>query len=106
MNNKLSYWIEAVTCSFEDHGISARDEQISGIAEDMEISCEHLGMAFHVPENPLIKELTDVKIELQVEREKQHCFTCKGTGRVQSYGGTLMFDSQCDKCNGDGKVTP
>ena len=102
-SNKFSYWKEAVMCSFEEHGISAMDEQISGIAEDMDGACENIGMAFHVPENPLLKELDNAKKELQIEREKEHCFACRGTGRVQSYGGTLVFDSQCDKCNGEGK---
>lgn len=99
----MKYWEECLSSSFEEHGIIASKEQIEAIASDIQISHENYGLAFHVPENPLINELRKVKEELKKEKEKVICEKCKGRGLITSNYGTFTSNSQCSKCRGEGK---
>ncbi len=101
-----NYWEECLATSFEEHGIIVTDLQLKAIADDIQNSHENIGLAFHVPENPLIPEVANLKRELKKEREKVTCDECHGTGNIITYGGTLQFQSSCLQCNGEGRYIP
>lgn len=63
-------------------------------------------MAFYQPESPIIGELADAKRALRAEQEKVICRVCNGHGRITSQGPYHSSNSQCHKCNGDGKHKP
>lgn len=100
------YWIEAVSSSFEDKGISCDDKLIKNIAEDMMLSSENMSMAFgwDVIPNPLETENKSLQADLKREKEKIICETCKGKGSLRSDGPCHFSVSQCWKCNGAGFV--
>jgi hypothetical protein len=104
----LDYWIEAVTEAFEAAGIAATDEQVEAVAADMRISHEGYGICFYQPrsEDPRDAEIVRLKRALDDERRKVVCQTCGGSGRIVGYGGTMMSNSQCWKCNGEGRRLP
>ncbi len=102
----MNYWEECLTESFEEHGVIATPEQLIAITKDIESAFENYGMAYPIPENPLKSELSDLKRELKKERKKIICSKCKGTGQDISYGLSYTAITSCDKCNGEGKVSP
>ncbi len=103
---RLEYWEECLSQSFDEHGISATREQIAAIAIDIEAGRDCMSMAFHVPENPLARELKETQAALAHEQKLIFCETCRGTGRLTSYGGTFQSTSDCWKCRGKGKHLP
>lgn len=109
MSAYREYWVEAVAQSLEEHGITATQEQISKVAVDIQHAHEMYGEAFghHFIPNPLEAENKRLSAEVIKEREKVICKECKGKGFLVSYGsGTLMCESQCWKCRGDGRHSP
>lgn len=99
----MKYWEECLSSSFEEHGIKASEEQIKAIANDVECAHENYGLAFHVPENPLIRELEDTKEKLRKEKDKKMCQSCNGMGYTTFRFGSRSGSSKCDKCGGEGK---
>lgn len=55
------YWIECLSQSLEEHGVSATREQIAAIAKDVEGAHECHGQAFYQPENPMIDQVRQIK---------------------------------------------
>ena len=104
----MDYWEEAVACSLDEHGIQATDEQIKAIAADMAINHEMYGTAhgYDAIPNPLQSERDDLARKLEAEREKVHCKTCGGRGRIITTGPYHSSDSECWKCRGDGRHAP
>jgi len=102
----LDYWIESLASSFEEHGIVATSEQIARVAADMQVSSENQGQAFYTPPNPMIRELDETKKLLAAEKAKVGCPTCRGKGYVVENFMNRSSTSQCDKCHGEGKITP
>lgn len=105
----LEYWIECVAQSLDEHGVQASQEQIEAISKDIKNGHEMYGEAFghHFIPNPLAAENKRLAAEVVKEREKVICKECKGKGHIISYGsGTLMSESQCWKCRGDGRHSP
>ena len=100
--SRLSYWKECLMISFEENGILFTDHQIDNIAHDVMISHENYGMAFQVPENPLIHELKILKEELDAEKNKVICSDCSGTGVIKTYGPCHTAVSSCGACHGSG----
>jgi len=103
-----SYWEIAVGESFDEHGIVVSKEQFVAVADDMrsasEMRAEAMGdLCIPNPQTAEIKELTK---QLAIEREKVVCPLCKGTGLRISYGGTFQSISTCDRCRGEGKISP
>lgn len=103
---KLDYYCEAVAESFDEHGITATDEQIKAVAADMELTREGESLAFYTPENPMIRENADLKRKLDIEQRKIGCRACGGSGRDRHMAGPWYVDTQCVKCRGEGKVLP
>ena len=48
----------------------------------------------------------DLERQLRAEREKVHCRACNGRGRIIDDVGYRSSNSQCFKCNGEGKHKP
>ncbi len=105
MNNK-EYWQEAVTSALDEISISLTKEQISIMADNIQISHENIGLAFHTPESPLKSESNRLEEELQKEREKVHCKKCNGSGRITDDDGVRSSNSECFKCRGEGRHKP
>jgi len=103
---RFDYWEECLAQSIEEHGVTVTREQLTAIVRDVEGAHDCYGMAFHVPENPLIGELQRARAELKTEREKVFCRTCDGRGRLISAGPYHSSDTQCWKCGGEGKHAP
>lgn len=103
--SRNQYWEECIASSLDEHGITVTSEQITAIAADIAGAHECYGMAFYTPENPALSELREAKAELQKEREKVVCRPCGGRGRIITPGPYHSSDSQCCKCNGEGKVS-
>ena len=104
----MEYWKECLSEAFDEVGIVATDEQITKVAEDVEISHENYGMAYGhdcIP-NPLETENKTLKKELKDEKDKIICEVCSGKGILISYGGTFQSMSGCWKCNGEGRYLP
>ena len=100
------YWLECVSIACDEAGVVATKEQLERIAGDVESAHQNYGMAHGhscIP-NPLIKELDETKKALRKEMDKIVCRECGGTGRIISQGPYHGSDSQCYKCNGDGKL--
>jgi len=100
------YWLEAIECALDEHGVSATKEQTIAIARDIEASHECYGMTFHQPENPMISELSKLNRELIKERSKIGCSLCGGKGRITEYSGPWESTSTCPRCHGEGKHIP
>ena len=54
-------------------------------------------------ENPDRAEIERLTKELKKERSKVGCFTCRGTGRLEEMAWPWHTNTQCWKCNGEGK---
>ena len=108
----MDYWREAVDCALDDAGVTATEQQREEIAGVMEGSHENYGMAsgHDVASANLSaaqdREKEDLERELARERNKVHCKECNGAGRIITLGPSHSSDSQCWKCNGDGRHDP
>ncbi len=106
----MDYWEECVAEAFEDAKIQASDEQVNIVASWIESAHDNYGMAFgHDVATANFhgeKERERQELEKQLAREQNAswCSTCSGEGRVRTYFGTMMSDSDCYKCNGTGKI--
>lgn len=103
-DSRTKYWIEAVSETLDEHGVSATPEQITAIASDLMVCGEMEGQAFgydSIP-NPMVAELAKVKAELRREQDKVVCTNCGGRGRVIDECGTFTSNSECHKCRGEG----
>lgn len=100
------YWIEVVSSSLGDHGVSATPEQIEAIARDMEGSSENRYMGGPDTPNPAIAEAKEAQAKYIRERDKVHCRECNGRGRIYSQGPHHGYDTECWKCRGHGRHDP
>ena len=106
MNKK--YWIDCVSEAFVDAGISATEEQVKAVANDVCLASEmhsEVTGEINIP-NPLIEENKKLEKLLKDEKSKISCKSCMGRGITHSYGPSYMSTSQCSKCHGDGKASP
>lgn len=106
----MNYWYETVQAALEEVGKLAdfTDEQIKDMASVIEGSHENYGMCHDhdcIP-NPTIAENTELKQRLKLEQSLVHCRECNGKGRIITNGPYHSSDSQCWKCNGEGKHLP
>lgn len=104
----IDYWKECISIAAEDCGLKMTDEQLDMLAGSVESGHENYGMAFYSPPagEHIVTENARLKRELATERDKIHCKTCNGSGRTITYGPYHSADSQCWKCNGDGRHKP
>lgn len=104
----MDYWKECIAEAFESAKIVATDEQINEVASWAEGAHENYGMAHGhdcIP-NPETLRADELKRKLEIEQRKIYCKECKGSGRIYSQGPYHGSDSQCWKCNGEGKYLP
>ena len=109
--SKLAYFEEALgnsLCERTDLYGQFTKEQLQEVAEDLmnaaEMWSEYSGEAY-IP-NPVEEELGKVKKELKLEKSKVSCPQCAGRGRIYTPGPYHGSDSECWKCNGEGKIIP
>ncbi|WP_207936441.1 hypothetical protein [Pseudomonas sp. 51_B] len=105
--SRTDYYAEGLAEAFEEHGVTATQEQIRSIANDVAGWAENVGMAFHAPAgDPREGELSDLRKQLDRERNKVVCGVCKGTGFEHFSGPYHGSTSSCYKCNGAGRHDP
>jgi DnaJ-class molecular chaperone len=105
--NRDEYWLECIQEAASDAGVALTKEQAETMAGWVQGASENIGMAFYTPsETQYDRDLKQAKDELRRERAKVHCRECNGKGRIVSFGGTFEFNSQCWKCNGEGRHAP
>jgi hypothetical protein len=105
------YWQEAFECALDGEGLFSLVEQMTpdqryAIGQSLRISSECQGLAFHIPENPMIGENKRLERKLKWQRELEHCDPCHGSGRIQYNAGPWDIDTGCHHCHGAGKVHP
>lgn len=101
--NRLDYWIECISCALDEIDLPLTKEQIEHLAKAVEGGHECYGMAFYQPEHPAVGELARTQAELKAERALVFCVECQGSGRLRYNSGPWAVDTQCHKCNGNGK---
>lgn len=109
MGAHFDYWLECVSQAAEECDATLTQEQLECIANAVQGSHENYGMAFYQPpinEHPIFSENKSLKAQLERERNKVHCKVCNGKGRVYTSGPYHGSDSQCWKCNGEGRHSP
>lgn len=105
------YYQECFETAMSDEGLwnlveMMSDKQRANIGGAIAGAVENENMAFYRPESPYPGEIATLKRQLAWERARITCGTCKGAGRERYNMGPWAVDTQCGKCNGDGKVHP
>lgn len=103
----MSYWYNCIEEAFDLAGITATKEQIDIVVDCVEGGHDNYSMAHGhdcIP-SPVMLENKELKMKLDIEKNKVHCEVCNGTGSITSYGGTMECRSQCYKCHGEGRYT-
>lgn len=80
------------------------DEELSGLARDMERVFYSLNEYSYHPPDPMQAENERLEKLLIKERNKRGCPHCRGTGRLRYNAGPWGVDTQCDHCHGEGKI--
>lgn len=98
----MDYWLECVKEAFEDANITATDEQIDTVVSWVEGAYENEGLARGIEAipNPLQLENSNLKRQLERERNKQVCAYCKGRGYIVVDGPAHSAESNCSCDNG------
>lgn len=105
----MDYWREAFMAALEEAEIPfPSDEKLKLGADVLEGAHENFGTAhgYDCIPNPQTGEIEKLNRELRRERAKIHCHTCDGRGRIETPGPYHSSNSQCWKCNGEGRVDP
>jgi hypothetical protein len=104
----VDYWKECVSVAAEECDADLSSDQITYIANAVQVAHENYGMAFYSPPagEHIMRENKQLARELARERAKVFCDGCKGTGRLRYNAGPWAVDTQCSKCHGHGKIDP
>jgi len=107
----MDYWMESVTCAFDEAGITATPEQIKDVTGSMQISHENYGLYTGLDEatkgckSEAEKELEMLKVEIEKDRiwkvQSKPCLDCLGTGQTLDGWGR---GKDCMACDGKGRV--
>jgi len=65
-----------------------------------------MGLAFYVPENPLLSRIGELERQVKAEKAKVFCEQCNGKGYGVCDAGFRQSISTCSKCQGEGKYIP
>lgn len=106
-----AYWRECFEVSMDEAGCGhllaqMTDEQIENVAGGIQGGSENIGVAFYVPENPMIGENERLTRKLRWERELEACGDCSGSGRLKYQAGPWAVNGSCTRCGCSGKVHP
>lgn len=100
------YWQIVVEEAFDDAGINATKDQIVTVTNWVESSHDnyHVSQGHPPSGSHRDSEIVSLTRELEKERSKVHCEECNGHGRIEgSLGGVRWTNTQCWKCNGEGR---
>lgn len=105
---RRDFWIEAVSESFDEHGITASAEQIEAIADDFSHVQDGIDLAFGRPSGPSpeAEQIKELERKLDEERDKVTCRICRGTGEERIDGPSHYSVQPCLKCRGQGRHLP
>lgn len=107
----MEYWLEHAEIAMDEAKLDATPEQLDTIAGVIESAHEFYSqsMGHDVAtanwQGARGREIEDLKKAVQRERDKVTCSECTN-GRIITYYLNRRSDSQCWKCNGDGRVDP
>ncbi len=104
--SRADYYAEGLAEAFEEHGVTATNEQIRAIAGDVALWSESIGQAFYQPADPGPREADQLRKELERERSKVTCRSCNGYGTTTSHGPHHSATGSCWKCHGEGRHAP
>lgn len=102
------YWLIAVECALDESSIASTAEQRIELAKFMENAAEmewECTGRSSIP-NPQTSEIDRLQTALRLEKEKVGCADCRGTGRLNYNSGPWAVNTQCGRCNGEGKRKP
>lgn len=101
----MDYWIECIAEALDEVEIVATQDQINKVAEFVkgahEVYSEVHGHHF-IP-NPLVTENSQLREELEKERDKVTCKVCNGRGDIIERWLGRESRSTCDRCMGEGR---
>lgn len=104
----MDYYKECLIAALEEMRINVPDDDILSIGvRVIEGGIENYGtsMGHDCIPNYIEQENEKLKLELKRERDKKGCPHCRGDGRIEYTVGTSHYSSsECDKCNGEGKI--
>ncbi len=101
------YAAECLSNSLADAGLDGAVpvSKLSEVANSFKMGLDMESEAFGdlaIPD-PRNEEIKNLRKNLEREKNKVHCETCNGAGRVTSYGPSHSSDSECWKCRGEGR---
>lgn len=104
----IEYWDEALGDSLcqIDRFEALTSEERRKVAKHLAGWAESQSMAFYTPESPEPREIKHLEGELRKERSKIGCDECGGAGRLRYNAGPWAVNTECHKCQGEGKVLP
>lgn len=103
----MDYWTETISQAFDEAGIDATEEQIELVVSHVEGAHENYDMAFGYSAasvlSPLKKEKERLRQELEEEKGRVCCRTCRGTGQIVDHGPSHTAQFDCYDCGGSGR---
>lgn len=99
------YWRETISEALDGLSIPITAKQLDGLAEVLDCAHRNYSLAYPTPENPLRFEVTTLRKELAVERDRVGCPACNGSGNEILNFGVRTSVSRCFTCSGSGKVS-
>lgn len=111
LNGTESYWLESFQCIWDDfgrEGIRLTDEELHWIARGLAGVAENQGTftGSELIADPRDEDMEKMRKALERERKLVHCRNCDGTGREVTSAYGRRCDTQCWKCQGEGKHLP
>lgn len=84
--------------------IDIEGEEIDELIDAIEACFEYASYSIAIPSDN--SEVERLKRELEIEKSKVVCPSCKGKGEEVSQGPYHSAYSRCPKCKGEGKTLP
>lgn len=104
----LGYWKECIEDAAYECGLELSSGQLNSMADFIKLAHDNYGFAFYQPSSEDVcgQEISSLKRQLKKERESRFCGRCHGAGRITSDLGPTgrVSNSDCNKCNGRGKI--
>jgi len=100
-----TYWTEAISEIFEEHGVTATAEQMAKVASDVELLSSTAGeYSSESVIRPGDEEVTKLRTELTLEKQKVVCKECRGHGFIGDSSDPTRYESECFVCKGAGRI--
>jgi len=101
-----NYWKICIEEALSESKITATQEQIDEVISWVEGAHENYDLQHGhecIP-NPLQLDNDSLRRELNIEKNKIHCETCNGRGRIIENMISHSSNTECWKCRGEGRL--